>query len=117
MRIWKYYPTRILTIISNIILGTNFSDLHQGFRVYTKKLLQETNFKNNSNNYLFSFEIIAQAVFFNFKISQVPVRVRYQGAKRGASFKNSFLYTLGVFKVLFFYLMSKLGIKAYCFKN
>lgn len=103
MRVWKYYPTRILTSISNIVLGTNLADLHQGFRVYSKSLLKEVEFKKNSSGYLFSFEIIVQAKRKNFKIEQIPVSVNYSGKKRGASLKNSLHYSFGVFNTLFIY--------------
>jgi hypothetical protein len=109
---WKYPFMRILNFIDNAILGTNVSDLHQGFRVYTKKLLQSVNFRATSNNYIFSFEIIAQAAAKNMKFASVPVSTHYEGKKRGASLKASFLYSLGTFHVLTQFVLAKLGIRS-----
>lgn len=109
MPIWKYIPNKILTALDNIVLGTRLSDLHQGFRVYSRQLLSRVNYLNNSNNYLFSFEIIAQAIFHGMIISQVPVKSHYAGKKKGASIKNSIIYALGTFKILLFFLFSKNG--------
>ncbi len=105
----KYPITRLLTIIDNLILGTNITDLHQGFRVYTRKLLENTNFRATSNNYIFSFEIICQAAFHNLPIKEVPVSTHYTGKKRGASFKASLIYTLQTFNIIWLYIIAKLG--------
>lgn len=111
MYIWKLIPLRMLNSIDSLVFGIRINDFHQGFRVYTKKMLQKINYQINSNNYLFSFEIIAQAVFQNIKISQVPVETSYKGQKRGASLKNSIKYSLGTFKVLVLFILAKLGFK------
>lgn len=111
MYFWKWIPIKILNFIDRVILGVNLDDFHQGFRVYTKKMLEKINYQANSNNYLFSFELIAQAVFQNIKISQVPVETSYSGKKRGASLKNSIKYSLGTFKVLLLFILVKLGFK------
>ena len=115
MYFWKWIPIRLLNIIDKIVLGINLDDFHQGFRVYTKKMLEKINYKQNSNNYLFSFELIAQAVYHNIKITQVPVETIYSGHKRGASFKNSIKYSLGTFKILFLFILAKLGFKSKLF--
>lgn len=109
MFIWKYIPTRILSFVQAKILRISISDLHQGFRVYSRRLLKTINFENNSNSYLFSFEIIAQASFLSLPIQEVPVTCHYTGKKRGATLGNSIAYALGTFKVLFFIVLARLG--------
>lgn len=117
MHFWKWIPIGLLNYIDKIILGINLDDFHQGFRVYTKKMLKNLNYQANSNNYLFSFELIAQAVYRNIKITQVPVETSYQGKKRGASLKNSIKYSLGTFKILSLYILAKLGFKTELFRR
>ncbi|QQG43475.1 MAG: glycosyltransferase family 2 protein [Candidatus Daviesbacteria bacterium] len=111
MYFWKFIPIFLMNTVDSLILGTKIGDLHQGFRVYTKELLEKVSFENNSNNYLFSFELIAQASFWNIKIDEVPVETNYTGKKRGATLKNSIRYSLGTFKILFLYLLTRAGIK------
>lgn len=111
MYFWKWIPIKILNLIAKFILGINLDDFHQGFRVYTKKMLEKINYQINSNNYLFSFELIAQAVYQKIKISQVPVETSYKGKKRGASLKDSVKYSLGTFKVLGLFVLARLGFK------
>lgn len=117
MYIWKFFFIWLLNFFDRFILGVNVNDLHQGFRVYTKDLLSKVNFPANSDNYLFSFEIIAQAAFKKLKITDVPVETSYTGKKRGASLKNSIKYSLGTFKILLLYIFAKMGIKAQIFRE
>ena len=117
MHFWKILPLMMLTLIDRIVLGIKIKDLHQGFRIYTRKLLEKVSFEENSNNYLFSFEIIAQAAFKKVRIAEVPVETSYTGKKRGASFKSSIIYAIGTFKVLFLFLLAKLGFKIKLFKT
>jgi glycosyltransferase involved in cell wall biosynthesis len=117
MFIWKYFPIKILNALDRLILGIKINDCHQGFRVYTKKLLEKINYKENSQSFLFSFEIIAQAAFWNLQGSQVPVDTRYTGRKRGATLRKSIGYSLGTFWILILYMLAKLGFKIKIFEK
>lgn len=117
MRFWKVLPLLTLSYIDRLILGLKITDFHQGFRVYTRNLLKKVSFEENSNNYLFSFELIAQSVLNGIKIGDVPVETNYVGEKRGASLKNSIKYSLNTFKILAFYLLAKIGFKNKIFKK
>lgn len=114
---WKFIPITTLNLIDRLILRVPMHDFHQGFRVYTRNMLKKLNFQENSNGYLFSFELIAQAVFHRVKFAQVPVEVRYTGKKRGASLKSSILYSLGTFKILLLFLLAKMGWKIRLFQK
>lgn len=117
MYIWKLLPLRILNSIDSLIFGVRLNDFHQGFRVYTKDMLNKINYQENSNDYLFSFELIAQAIYNKIRISQVPVETNYTGKKRGASLKNSIKYSLGTFKILLLYILARFGFKNKFFQN
>ncbi|MBI2600868.1 glycosyltransferase family 2 protein [Candidatus Daviesbacteria bacterium] len=117
MFIWKLIPLRLLNSIDSLVLGVRLNDFHQGFRVYTKDMLKKVNFEENSNDYLFSFELIAQSIYKKVRTAQVPVETSYQGKKRGASLKNSILYSIGTFKVLALYFLSHLGFQVNIFKD
>lgn len=116
MYLHKYIFNRLFSFLDNLILGSSIPDLHQGFRVYTKDLLGRVNYKANSNNYLFSFEIICQAIFNKISVSSVPVDSFYQGKKRGAYLLPSIIYSLGTFKILTWFVLAKLGLVGRLFK-
>lgn len=117
MYIWKLIPIRLLNFIDKLVLGADIDDFHQGFRVYTRKLFEKVNFEANSNDFLFSFELIAQSILRGVRLSQVPVETRYVGRKRGATMKNSVIYSLGTFKVLFLFILAKLGLRIEIFQK
>lgn len=109
MFIWKLLPIKILNWIDKLILGVDLGDFHQGFRVYTRTMMEKINFLDNSNDYLFSFEIIAQAVFRKIKISQVPVETVYKGKKRGIRLKHALTYSIFMLMILWQFILAKHG--------
>lgn len=117
MYFWKILPIWFLNFLARAVLRADIKDMHQGFRVYTREMLEKIGFKNNSDDYLFSFEVIAQAVLQKIPIAQIPVETHYCGTKRGASFKKSVLYSLGTFKTLLLFLMAKAGFRIRLFKT
>lgn len=116
MYAWKVLPLIFLSWICKKTLRLPIDDYHQGFRVYTRKLLEKVNFNNNSNDYSFSLELLAQAAFRKIKVSQVPVEVSYTGEKRGASLTSSIIYSLKTLKVLFIFICAKLGFPSPLFR-
>jgi glycosyltransferase involved in cell wall biosynthesis len=106
---WKYIVSRCLSAFDSLVLGVTIPDMHQGFRVYTRELLSSVNWQANHDDYLFSFEIIAQAAFFHLPIASVPVTAQYRGAKRGAKTLASVRYTLKTFVVLGEYIIARMG--------
>lgn len=117
MYAWKVAPIVMLSWICKKVLRLPISDYHQGFRVYTKQLLEKVNYADNSNDYSFSIELLAHAAFYKIRVSQVPVEVNYTGDKRGASLKSSIIYSLKTLKVLCLFIGAKLGIPSDLFNN
>ena len=107
---WKFVPIIILNFLTKIALGLRINDFHQGFRVYTRKMLEKVSFESNSNNFIFSYEIMVQAAYHALKVGDVPIDVHYEGKKRGATFKSSLKYSLDVFGITRKYFLAKLGI-------
>ncbi len=106
----KYLVTRLLSALYDAALGVRIPDMHQGFRVYTRTLLSAVNWRATRDDFLFSFEIICQAIYHTMKIASVPVTARYQGKKRGASWTHSLRYTLGTVPVILRYFCACLGV-------
>lgn len=114
---WKVLPLTLLSWLSKLVLRLPITDYHQGFRVYTQPMLQKINFLTNSNDYSFSIELIAQAAFFHIKVSEVPVEVSYTGDKRGASLKNSVIYSLKTLVILLKFIGAKIGLSSTLFSK
>jgi len=77
MPMHKRLANRGLTAVENRILGTSFSELHTGYRAYSRDLLMGVPFLRNANDFSFDSEIIMQSVHFGHRIVEVPARSRY----------------------------------------
>ncbi len=99
MPLYKRVANRSLTAVENAVLGTRFSEFHTGYRAFSRKLLERVPFLRNSNDFVFDQELVAQAVAFGFRITEVPVRCRYFEEASSANLRQSVVYgvkTLGV---------------------
>src|SRR5437868_1949584 len=67
MPFWKYVSNRMLTIGENLALGQNLGDFHSGFRVYRRAVLETIPYENNSDDFVFDTQFLAQAVYFGFR--------------------------------------------------
>ena len=111
MPVWKYIANRILTTIENVLLGQNLGDFHSGFRAYRREVLETIPFQNNSNDFVFDSQFLAQAVHFGFKIGDIPVPVRYFEEASSISFSRSMTYGISTLGVLGTYWGNRLGVK------
>ena len=107
MPLVKFLANRAMSWIDEIVLGVELSEFHSGFRMYTRELLERVPFHQNSDDYLFSFEIIVQAIFYRFRIADVPISCLYHKDMHTANFRRSAIYALGTFKTLGQYLLAK----------
>lgn len=101
---YKYLSNRLLTFMENIVLGQNISDFHSGYRAYTRTVLETIPYHNNSDGFVFDSEFLAQAVYFGFKIGDVPVPVRYFDEASSINLSNSVVYGLKTLATLVKYL-------------
>ena len=74
---YKLLANRVLTAIENRVLGTRLSELHTGYRAYSREFLMTIPFLRNSLDYSFDSEVLMQAAHFRFRIAEVPARSRY----------------------------------------
>jgi glycosyltransferase involved in cell wall biosynthesis len=100
MPLWKYGINRASTYFLMMALRVRLSEFHCGFRVYGRRFLEGVNYQQNDDDYLFSFQIIAQAVAGKFKIAEVPVACRYYPGVTQINFRRSMRYGIGVLKTL-----------------
>jgi glycosyltransferase involved in cell wall biosynthesis len=77
MPLYKRVANRGLTTFENAILGTQLTDLHTGYRAYSRDLLLAIPFLRNSIDFVFDSEVLMQASYFGFRIAEVPARTRY----------------------------------------
>ncbi len=77
MPLHKFLANRGLTAIENRVLGTHLSEMHTGYRAYSRRVLLEVPFLRNALDFSFDSELLMQASHFGFRIAEVPARTRY----------------------------------------
>ena len=108
---WKYIANRLLTLIENVALGQNLGDFHTGLRAYTREVLETIPFERNSDDFVFDSQFLVQAVYFGFRIGDVPVPARYFAEASSIDFRRSVRYGLGTLGVLLRYALQRLGLR------
>jgi glycosyltransferase involved in cell wall biosynthesis len=112
MPLYKRISNRFLTWCENRVFGLKLSEYHTGFRAFRRSFLETTPFLLNSNDFIFDQEIIAQAVWFGARITEISVPHRYFPEASTIGFGRSVRYGLGVLRLLTSYLMNRKGLLA-----
>jgi glycosyltransferase involved in cell wall biosynthesis len=108
---YKYISNRILTAVENMALGQNLGDFHSGFRVYRREVLERVPFQNNSNDFVFDTQLLAQAVRFGFRLGDIPVPVRYFPEASSINFIRGANYGLRSLAVVAEYWLDRLHLR------
>ncbi len=109
MPAWKYLANRLLTIFENIALGQNLGDFHSGFRAYRREVLETVPWQVNSDDFVFDTQFLAQAVYFQFRLGDIPVPVRYFAEASSINFRRSVRYGLLTLWVMLQFWLNRLG--------
>lgn len=95
MPIWRYVANRALTFAQNIILGSKLSEFHTGYRAFSRELLEALPLDANSDDFVFDNQMLAQALWADFKIAEVSCPTRYATDASSINFRRSVRYGFG----------------------
>ncbi len=96
MPLYKYISNRFLTLVQNILLNYKLSEYHTGYRAFARKVLEDLPLEDNSDDFIFDNEILAQAIYFKYRIGEVSCPTRYFAEASSINFTRSVKYGLGV---------------------
>ena len=91
---WKYLANRSLTSVENVILGTRLSEMHTGYRAYSRQALLDIPWLRNDVDFSFDSEFLFQAVHFGFRIHEVPCSTIYDVEASSIGLRPSIRYGL-----------------------
>jgi glycosyltransferase involved in cell wall biosynthesis len=100
MPFWKYVANVLLTAFANIVFRRYLTEIHSGFRAYSRKYLETVRLQENSNDFVFDTEIIAQGVMCKLTFQEIPIVTRYFLEASSISFPRSVFYGLAILSVL-----------------
>jgi len=110
MPFWKYFANVLLTATANIVFKRYLTEIHSGFRAYTRKYIETVQIEANSDDFIFDTEIIAQGMANKLTFREVPIVTRYFPEASSINFKRSTVYGFGILWVLFKYWLHHAGI-------
>ena len=110
MPLYKYVANRFLTFFQNLVMGQKLSEYHTGYRAYHRKVLEAIPFMQNSNDFLFDNQLLAQIAYVGFAIGEITCPTRYNEAASSISFQRSVKYGFGVLGVSIKYRLNKWGV-------
>ena len=92
------------------MLFRSLGDFHSGFRAYRREVLEAVPWSQNSNDFIFDTQFLAQAVYFGFRLGDIPVPVRYFAEASSINFRRSTRYGLLTLWVMLQFSLNSLGI-------
>ena len=110
MPFYKYVANRFLTAFQNVFTGAKLSEYHTGFRAFSKEVLMNLPLLENSDDFVFDNEMLAQSIYFGFRIGEVSCPTKYCEEASSINFARSVKYGLGVLATTLKYRLRKLGI-------
>src|SRR5437763_10936713 len=110
MPLYKYVFNRFLTAFENLFLGIKVSEYHTGYRAFTREVLTTLPLLENSDDFVFDNQMLAQCAFFGFKIGEVSCPTRYFPEASSINFRRSVRYGLGVLATTLKFALQKAGI-------
>jgi glycosyltransferase involved in cell wall biosynthesis len=113
MPFYKYVSNRFLTAVQNLIVGAKLSEYHTGFRAFSKEVLMALPLLENSDDFVFDNEMLAQCVYFGYRIGEVSCPTKYFDQASSINFRRSVIYGFGVLATTLKCRLQKLGIVQY----
>ena len=103
----RYITNKFTSFITSKLLNIKLTEFHTGCKIFSKNFYETLPIETNSDNYLFSFEVLLQAAFFKKKYGEISISSSYEGYKTSCNYLNGLIYLFGNIKVILFYLISK----------
>lgn len=108
---YKFVFNRLLTSIQNLLMNERLSEYHTGYRAISREVLLTINWENNSNDWVFDNQEIAQILWHGFEIGEVTCPTKYFDEASSITFRKSLLYGLGCLNMALEYRHCKWGFK------
>jgi glycosyltransferase involved in cell wall biosynthesis len=110
MPLYKYIANRILTLVENLLLGHKLSEYHTGYRAFSREVLERLPLDENSDDFVFDNQMLAQIVWADFRIGEVSCPTKYFPEASSINFRRSVKYGFGVLGTALQFRMAKMGL-------
>ncbi len=110
MPLWKYIANRFLTAFENLMLSVKLSEYHTGYRAFSRDVLTQLPLLENSDDFVFDNQMLAQCVYFGFRIGEVSCPTKYFEEASSINFRRSVKYGLGVLATSVCFALQRIGM-------
>lgn len=110
MPLYKYFANRVLTLIENLFTGAKLSEYHTGYRAFSREVLLALPLLENSDDFVFDNEVLAQTIFFGYRIGEISCPARYFEEASSINFRRSVRYGFGVVATTLKFALQKAGL-------
>lgn len=113
MPVYKYVANRFLTMFENLLLSFKLSEYHTGYRAFAREVLSSLPLEENSDDFVFDNEILAQAIYRRYRIGEISCPTKYFPEASTINFARSVKYGLGVLAVSIKFRLQKMGLASF----
>ena len=110
MPLYKYIANRFLTFFQNVMIGQKLSEYHTGYRAFSKEVLENISFNNNSDDFVFDNQMLSQIVYKNYEIAEITCPTKYFEEASSINLSRSITYGLGVLSTSFKHFFTRIGL-------
>jgi glycosyltransferase involved in cell wall biosynthesis len=110
MPLYKYISNRLLTAFENLFLRVKLSEYHTGYRAFSREVLPRLPLRENSDDFVFDNQILAQCVYFGFRIGEVSCPTKYFEEASSINFRRSVQYGLEVVRTTLQFALQRAGM-------
>jgi hypothetical protein len=110
MPIWKYISNRFLTFVENLLTGAKLSEYHTGYRAFSRELLEKLPLSENSDDFVFDNQMLAQILWLDYQIAEVSCPTKYFPEASSINFKRSVKYGFGCLLTALKFRLAKTGL-------
>jgi glycosyltransferase involved in cell wall biosynthesis len=110
MPLYKYIANRFLTLAQNLLMKQKLSEYHTGYRAFTKEILQAVDYNNNSDDFVFDNQMLAQILYEGYSIGEISCPTKYFEEASSINLKRSIKYGFGVLGISFAYRLQKMKL-------
>jgi glycosyltransferase involved in cell wall biosynthesis len=110
MPLYKYIANRFLTAFENLFLGIKLSEYHTGYRAFSREVLTSLPLLENSDDFVFDNQVLAQCAHFGFHIGEVSCPTKYFEEASSINFRRSVKYGLGVVGTSLQFWLQRIGL-------
>jgi len=110
MPIYKYFSNRFLTLVQNWLVAHKLSEYHTGYRAFRAQLLRALPLAQNSDDFVFDNQMLAQIIYGGYSIGEIACPTRYEPESSSIDFQRSMIYGLGVLQTSLMFRLNRWGI-------